>query len=273
MKTPGAAHNLSRATSEFERRASRAELLARESPSARDPLSFAAGLYRVQGRVAAAIEAAQADERLSGHLDEDIERFLDQVSSILRYAAEEGPEVLSGEARSRQADLSSTAQTRLLVYWAGDRTSGEDYLSRTILRPYVEFLRSINLAPDRIHKRGQCPFCGGLPLVSVRREGSLMEGAKRLLACALCGGEWIFERILCPSCFEEDPHKLPHFQGDKHPAVRIEACETCRRYVKSIDLSEDARPIPEVDDLASLSMDLWAAEQGYTRIEPGLAGI
>jgi FdhE protein len=55
--------------------------------------------------------------------------------------------------------------------------------------------------------------------------------------------------------------------------VRIEACETCHRYVKSLDLSEDARPIPEVDDLASLSMDLWAAEQGFERIEPGLAGI
>ena len=55
--------------------------------------------------------------------------------------------------------------------------------------------------------------------------------------------------------------------------MRIEVCETCRRYVKSFDLSEDARPIPEVDDLLSLSLDLWAREQGYERIEPGLAGI
>jgi len=94
-----------------------------------------------------------------------------------------------------------------------------------------------------------------------------------MLGCALCGQEWLFERILCPSCFEEDPHKLPAFRDEKNGAVRIEACETCRRYVKSIDLSEDARPIPEVDDLATLALDLWAAEQGLTRIEPGLAGI
>jgi FdhE protein len=100
-----------------------------------------------------------------------------------------------------------------------------------------------------------------------------MEGARRMLGCALCGGEWLFGRILCPSCSEGDPLKLPSFQNDKHPAVRIEACETCRRYVKSLDLSEDARPIPEVDDLASIAMDLWAAEQGFTRIEPGLAGL
>ena len=49
--------------------------------------------------------------------------------------------------------------------------------------------------------------------------------------------------------------------------------ETCRRYVKSIDLTADARAIPEVDDLLSLGMDLWAQEEGYARVAPGLAGI
>ncbi len=263
----------SKVVAEFERRAARAELLAPEATAAEEPLRFAAGLYRVQGRIAGAIEAAHRQDSLTGHLDEDVDRFLDHVSWILRYAAEEGPEALSQEARERQKDLPSTARARLLVYWAGDRPASEDYLSRAMLRPYVEFLRSINLAPDRIHRRGQCPFCSGLASVAVRREGSTMEGARRMLACALCGGEWLFERIRCPSCFEEDPHKLPHFQNDKHRNVRVEACETCHRYVKSIDLSEDARPIPEVDDLVSLSLDLWAVDQGYTRIEPGLAGI
>jgi FdhE protein len=94
-----------------------------------------------------------------------------------------------------------------------------------------------------------------------------------MLSCSLCGLEWLFERILCPSCFEEDPVKLPSFRDQGHPSVRVESCETCRRYVKSIDLSEDARPIPEVDDLVTLAMDLWAVEQGLTRIEPGLAGL
>ena len=272
MKSPAAAR-ASRLAPEFERRAARAESLARRSPAAEEPLLFAAGLYHVQGRLAEAIESAHAEDPLTGHCDEDAEKFLDHVSSLLRYAAESGPEALSSDARARQADLASTSRARLLVYWAGDRPSTEDYLSRAILRPYVEFLRMISVAPDRVHRRGQCPFCSGAPWISARREGSLMEGARRMLGCALCGGEWLFGRILCPSCFEADPHKLPSFRDEKHPAVRIEACETCHRYVKSLDLSEDARPIPEVDDLATLAMDLWAVEQGYTRIEPGLAGI
>ena len=94
-----------------------------------------------------------------------------------------------------------------------------------------------------------------------------------MLRCALCALEWNVNRISCPACFEEDPYKLPLFHSDAHPNVRIEACETCRRYVKSIDLTQDARPIPEIDDLLSLSMDLWAMDEGFTRIEPGLAGL
>ena len=272
MTTPVAASRES-VVSAFERRAARAELLAGQTAVAEEPLRFAAGLFRVQGRLARAIETAHRAEPLSGHLENDAERFLDQVSTLTRYAAEEGPELLSEEARRRQTDLPSTVRTRLLVYWTADRSSGPDYLARAVLRPYVEVLRSVNVAPNRVHRRGQCPFCGGFPWIGARREGSEMEGAKRMLGCALCGGEWSFGRILCPSCLDEDPHHLPSFQNDKHPTVRIEACETCHRYVKSIDLSQDARPIPEVDDLASLSMDLWAVGQGLARIEPGLAGI
>ena len=263
----------SRVAADFERRAARAELLSREKPGAAEPLTFAAGLYRAQARVVGSLQAAHTEDPLTGHLEEDAERLLPQASTLARYAAEEGPEVLAQDARARRQDLPSTARARLLVYWAGDRPSTEDYLSRAMLRPYVEFLRSINRAPDRVHRRGQCPFCGGAPWISARRDGSVMEGARRMLACALCGGEWLFERIRCPACHEEDPHKLPSFQTKAHPAVRIEACETCHRYVKSIDLSEDARPIPEVDDLCSLSLDLWAREQGFERIEPGLAGL
>lgn len=272
MRTPVAARTPG-AASELERRAARAETLARAAAASREPLEFAAGLFRAQARVAAAIEALHAEDPLSGRLSEDSERFADQAPVILRYAAESGPAALSEEARSRQADPPATARTRLLVYWSGDRPSAEDYLSRAILRPYVETLRRQSVPPERPHRQGRCPVCGGAASIGVRRDGDTMEGARRFLGCALCGIEWPFTRILCPACLETDPHKLPSFRSERHPAVRIEACETCRRYVKSIDLSEDARPIPEVDDLLSLAMDLWAREQGFERIEPGIAGL
>jgi len=89
----------------------------------------------------------------------------------------------------------------------------------------------------------------------------------------VCGSERQLGRIACAACGETAPEKLAVFQTEHHPAVRIEACDACLRYVKSIDLTVDGRAIPEIDDLCSLSMDLWAVEQGYERLEPSLAGV
>jgi hypothetical protein len=302
----------------FEKRAARAELLARGPVTAAEPLRFACGLYRVQGRLATAVESLHAERPLSGRLDADADRLLDRGGGLLRFAAEHGPPGLTDEAQARQREDASRARSRLLGWWSGDRDTGGDYLCRALLRPYVEVLARLSVAPDRLHRPGHCPFCGGPPWIAARRGGSGGteesprleerarihfaragsggtgespqleerarihfarakdadgEAARRLLGCALCGGEWPLGRILCPCCGEGDPVKLPLFQSDNHPAARIEACETCRRYVKSIDLRVDGRAIPEVDDLVSLSMDLWAAGEGFTRIEPGLAGV
>jgi hypothetical protein len=38
-------------------------------------------------------------------------------------------------------------------------------------------------------------------------------------------------------------------------------------------MTTDARPVPPVDDLLSLSMDLWAVDEGFVHIEPGMAGL
>ena len=142
-----------------------------------------------------------------------------------------------------------------------------------MLRPYAEVLVRAGIAPDRPRPAGACPSCGGAPWIAARRPEAGAEAARRLLGCGLCGAEWPASRIRCPACPEEDPQKLPSFRSETYPAARIEACETCRRYVKSIDLTLDALAIPEVDDLVSLSLDLWAAEQGFRRIAPGLAGV
>jgi FdhE protein len=55
--------------------------------------------------------------------------------------------------------------------------------------------------------------------------------------------------------------------------MRVECCDTCRRYLKSIDLTKDARLVPLVDELAAIPLDLWALEQGYRKIQPNLAGM
>jgi FdhE protein len=233
-----------------EQRAARAEELASRVGAAAEPLRFAEGLFRAQAAAARLVSA-------------DFARAVEAARPVIDYVAARGPGALAVQARGFDAD-------RLRAYWGG--LSEFDYLARAALQPYARFLRERGIAPGR--PDGPCAFCGGAPWIAARRGGGPnSDGAARSLICALCALEWQVPRIKCPACGEEDPGKLPNYGAPEHPAARIEACETCRAYVKSIDLTQDARLLPEVDDLISISLDLWAEEQQFQRLEPGLAGI
>ena len=122
--------------------------------------------------------------------------------------------------------------------------------------------------PARASGGPRCPACGGSPVVGVlRQEG---HGARRALVCGLCLTEWDYLRLVCTGCGEQRFEALPVFTAEQFPHVRIEACDTCRAYLKTIDLTKDGRAVPVVDDLASISLDLWARDRGYTRLRASL---
>lgn len=260
----------------LERRAARAALLAKDSINAA-PLSFAAGLYRAQAKVAAALAARGTP---SGSLERDLGGFLRDLDGIARFARDSGPPGLRAEAEGfrseRSGGVPETRADRLLAWWRGPRAGRTDYLARALLRPYAETLAAAGVTPEPAHGPpafGACRSCGGPPWIAWRRSAAGDEAPQRLLGCGICGSERHLDRIACAACGQTEPTRLAVFQTERHPAVRIEACDTCQRYVKAIDLTVDGRVIPEVDDLCSLSLDLWAAEQGYERLEPSLAGV
>jgi formate dehydrogenase maturation protein FdhE len=124
------------------------------------------------------------------------------------------------------------------------------------------------LPPANINTPHICPFCGERPLAAVLRpEG---EGGKRYLLCSLCLTEWEFRRMLCPNCGEENHEKLPVYTAKEFPHIRVEACDSCRHYLKAIDLTVDGLAVPEVDEIAAIALDLWAVEKGYTKLAANL---
>ncbi len=145
-----------------------------------------------------------------------------------------------------------------------------DFLYRAYLQPYAEFIASAMLPPNLTMATCRCPRCNSLPLLSVlRQEG---DGGKRFLQCALCSQEWEFRRIFCAFCGEEDEHQLPVFVSDQFPHIRIESCQSCKRYLRSIDLTKDGNAVPIVDDLSAIPLSLWAENQGFQRIQSNLLG-
>jgi FdhE protein len=82
--------------------------------------------------------------------------------------------------------------------------------------------------------------------------------------------EWPYRRVVCTGCGEEEFDKLPVYTAETLPHVRVEACDRCRRYLKTVDLSKNGLAVPIVDDVASVSLDLWAREAGYRRARRNL---
>jgi FdhE protein len=89
----------------------------------------------------------------------------------------------------------------------------------------------------------------------------------------LCAHEWGYRRLVCPNCGSEDVHKLPVYSANEIAGVRVEACDICHHYIKTVDMTKDGNAVPVVDEIATIALNLWAEEHGYTKIQTNLLGI
>ncbi len=149
------------------------------------------------------------------------------------------------------------------------------FYARVLLQPYAEHLalrgRGSLAGTADDSTVAICPFCSGRPVAGVLRgEG---DGAKRWLLCSLCSTEWPFRRVLCPNCNEPDKDLLPIYTASDFEHVRVEACDRCKTYIKTVDLTRDGRAVPLVDELATVALNIWADEHGYAKLEPNLLGL
>lgn len=276
----------------WEDRIERARQLASGLAHAKEIMWFYAEILQWQQGVFNSLAERSQQRPLSGAFESDHPILLERFGSLLHLVAERGSQALAEQAGEIAAAPESWRET-LTAYWNGASPPEENFFARACLQPYLELLgrertppldSQINAiaAERRATLAGRlCPFCGRNPQLAflstdVSAPGLVeggVEGGRRFLMCGDCGAVWLFQRIACPSCLEVDPHKLPYYSAQGVPSLRVECCDTCRRYLKSIDLTKDARLVPPVDELAAIHLDLWAREQGYRKIQPNLAGL
>ena len=72
----------------------------------------------------------------------------------------------------------------------------------------------------------------------------------------------------CPVCGSKEQGALHYFCGEGEDACRIELCDTCRHYIKTIDYRSLEDSDPSLEDLATLHLDVLAAQKGYRRAVP-----
>jgi len=266
--------------SKWDQRIQRADELAATSETAVEVMRFYKRLAGLQKDLYLFFEAANnraANQHASKLRDEELNfsllllRFPDFLGELATFATKPFADAaqnlrVKGEGRWREA-LASVWQNATDFTPAG----AEALLAWIFLQPYAECLAN---GIERTPASGAlpiCPFCSAKPVVGVLRpEG---DGGKRSLICSLCSTEWPFGRILCPACGEQSVEKLAVYTASQFPHVRVEACDTCHRYIKTVDLTKNGLAVPLVDELATIPLNLWAKEHEYTKLQPNLLGI
>jgi FdhE protein len=200
---------------------------------------------------------------------------------LLHAIAEKGPERLAREATALLDDYAGhdghhgdAINELLLVYW--HTPSDQNFFGKAALQPYASWLAESGVEPlDRAMNRAdnRCPFCGGRPQLSILVAAGESDGGGRQLLCATCLTVWPFRRVVCVYCGEEDERKTGYFHAPAFDHLRLDACESCKHYLKTVDLTKLGLAVPLVDEVAGAPLDLWARERGYEKIELNLLGL
>jgi FdhE protein len=268
-------HNRPVADTPWQKRIRRAEHLAAQHAFAVEILGFYIHLARFQQSLHQRIERMSANHApvsLSAPLE--LPELLASFSPFLAMVEGNGPARLAQVAHDLGNALPDSWSDLLNACWsaAGQPPSYPDeFLALAFLQPYAEFVRSrAGLQLDG-YTHSLCPFCNRTPTLAVLRPQG--DGARRNLVCGFCLCEWEFRRIVCAGCGHEDQAKLPVYTAEQFPHMRVECCDACHTYIKSVDLTKNGLADPLVDELASVPLDLWAQEHGYAKLHPNLLGL
>ncbi len=247
--------------SPWELRMARARELAKVESATAEILNFYLGI--------AGLQKAVYDDLKAGPKNADKSLLDPHFAALLSLVKRTAPRPLA-DAAEELARAGNSFQHLVETSWGTFADETYVFFARALLQPYTELLAGrsdISLAGTP----ATCPFCGEKPVAGVLRgEG---EGAKRSLICSLCSTEWEFRRVLCPGCGEEAVDKLPVYTAGQFEHVRVEACDTCHSYIKSIDLTRNGLAVPVVDELATVPLNIWADEHGYAKLQPNLLGM
>ena len=268
----------------WDARIERATELSSAYPYAAQVLRFYAQVAMLQQRMYFEFEQAptrffKLDGLSWGQLS--LEALLPSFNKFLINVRQFAPTTLAEAAHGLLEKGSESWASLLEGFWISPTaTGGEEQIAGTpgerclawlVLQPAAEYLSARKGEALNGGTSTTCPQCGSKPVVAVlRQEG---DGARKSLVCMLCGHEWRFRRICCPACGEDREPQMAFYAAEEIPHVRVDVCNSCHSYLKSIDLTKSGLAVPIVDELATLPLDLWALENGYQKLQINVAGI
>jgi FdhE protein len=251
--------------------AKRAEALAVEVASAAEVLRFYARIAGFQADVYRSLAAASISSGDLSFTSPPWRGLVPEFRKLSKMTAEHGPDAVAETARMVDQTPDYSILETMDGYWideSGAPSSGWAFFARSVLQPYAAYVRARMSGKRLLHTPCVCPYCSRKPGVGVLRP--LGDGGQRSLVCSLCLAEWEFRRIICPGCGEENHAKLPVYCAEEFPHTRVECCDACKQYIKTVDLTKNGLADPVADEIAAIPLDIWAQNQGYAKLHVNL---
>lgn len=270
----------------WQTRRARALALAADVPHAEEILRCYAQLTETQGRVAAKVPveswlaralSAEADGPRLRLEKVPLSEVLPLFGDFLEDMVDVGTPVMTADAaRLRSTDVAerSALLEGALTVNSGD-ADGPAFHARAFVEAVATPLASRVLPiadPPEGSTSGRCRACGGPPVVATLRDLPNALGSRGLV-CGRCGTEQRIRRLTCARCGETAADRLHVHSAESVPHVRVDECHSCASYLKTVDFRKRGDAVPQVDDLATLELDLWARERGLTRVHANVFGL
>lgn len=114
-------------------------------------------------------------------------------------------------------------------------------------------------------RENYCPVCGREPDVARIDPDNL-----RFLHCPQCDTQWQHHRLTCVRCGTDDVKKVRLLMDPEMEPWRVEVCDVCGDYCKTLDQRHGGvLAMPRVDlfveDARTVRLDLLAEQEGYRR--------
>jgi FdhE protein len=189
---------------------------------------------------------AAVDQKEAETLTDELCKKTWTPTSLLREVLAGRPEAVSMQAESLRLDAELLATVLRLAALAA-------------LAPIAA--AAADLRSGIAWEHGYCPTCGSWPLLAESRGLEQM----RFLRCGWCASAWEGSRLRCAFCSNQDHNTLGYFHVEgEEDRMRAATCDECRGYVKVVSTLFPLSP-PQllIADLATLHLDLVAAERGY----------
>lgn len=242
------------------------ELRGIQSKVASDPARFQSGLDRetILKRLEEKSPLLVFDElELDWSLIRDT--FSRIIALVARYA-----ELFDPTSHLEATDFSDLQlQAAAKAWYEGEELpeapGGNKYLAAFViqhaLKPFLAVYAKAMLVQvsQENWRQNFCPVCGGSPDFACLDK----ENGTRWLLCERCDTRWLFQRMQCAYCGNQDQHTISYFASDDG-RYRLYVCEVCKKYLKAIDLRQagEETDLP-FERLLTLSIDLEAREYGY----------